>query len=648
MNTAIIRAEKNRVALSVARLIKANPKIKTKTGKELWTIKSEKYIPRYDSFGEVEYVEPLGARSQKPNEIAFKYKGKQKYLVINDPLLVRALTEEGKSKPIPYLTRYTSLLSRLATQYNPEFIIRNFSRDISEALVNVIGIAENYLTKEQTKGLKSDILKSIPKLFGAIYGYKSRKESHGAKELIDEFIKNGGEVGYFWLEDEKTLDQRFKRQWRKSAPKGFSDKIKNKMSDFMDFVGNVNSTVELVTRVAVYKALRERGMSAKQSAQIAGDITVDFNKKGEWGALISSMYMFFNASVQGAARVSRSIKSSKKVRVMTAALFIGGFLNGIISQLWGDGDDEDYDQFIPDFKKNTRIVFADPTGKEWTVFFLPYGFGFFWAAGRSFSEVVRGKKDILESSVNVTRAFVQSFLPIDVMGGWKEFVPSAVKPLVEVATNEAWYDAPIAPDQPAYQPKIPESQRYFKTASNMSKSLSTWLNSVTGGDENRSGIVDISPEFIDYLWQQYTSGAGSFIGNVAETGYGIAKGDVKKERIPFVRSFAADIKKESVIKSNVYDIIDEGARRLFDQAKKDKFYKQVDWLIKNGSLSEDEQENIDKGNELKLNFLKGQYNFTLSDKMSILEALEKMSEKDINIFFESLTPRQIKSIRTGK
>ena len=54
-------------------------------------------------------------------------------------------------------------------------------------------------------------------------------------------------------------------------------------------------------------------MSAKQSAQIAGDITVDFNKKGEWGALISSMYMFFNAAVQGAARVFRSIKSSKKL-----------------------------------------------------------------------------------------------------------------------------------------------------------------------------------------------------------------------------------------------------------------------------------------------------------------------------------------------
>ena len=42
---------------------------------------------------------------------------------------------------------------------------------------------------------------------------------------------------------------------------------------------------------------------------------------------------------------------------MAASLFIGGFLNGIISQLWGDGDDEDYDQFIPDYKKEYKELF---------------------------------------------------------------------------------------------------------------------------------------------------------------------------------------------------------------------------------------------------------------------------------------------------
>ncbi|MDD3085118.1 MAG: hypothetical protein PHU32_04510 [Candidatus ainarchaeum sp.] len=641
MNTAIIRAEKNRVAQSVSKIIKANPNLKTKTGDNLWYVKSETYIPKYDSFGEVEYLEPLGARSQKPNEIAFKEYGKQKYLVINDPLLVRALTDEGKSKPIPYLTQYTSLLSRLATQYNPEFIIRNFSRDVSEALINIEGVSEKYLTKEEAKGIKSDVLKNIPKLFGAIYGYKSNKEIHEARDIIDEFVKNGGEVGYFWLEDEKTVAKKFETQWRKSAPKGLSDKAKNQMANLMDFVGNVNSTVELVTRVSVYKAMRDRGVSAKQSAEIAGDITVDFNKKGEWGSLISSMYMFFNATVQGTGRMFRAVTTSKKVRIMAGAMFIGGFLNGILSQLWGDGDDEDYDKYIPDYKKNTRIVFADPSGKEWTVFFLPYGYGFFWASGRQFSELATGKQDAIKTSGDILKSFVQSFSPIDIIGGWTEAVPSSIKPLVEVATNEAWYDAPIAPDQPAYQPNIPESQRYFSTVSETSKSLTSWLNKVTGGDENRSGIIDISPENLDYLWSQYTSGAGSFIGNVAETGYGITTGEVKKERIPFVRSFTADIKKETQIKSNVYDMIDEGGRKTFDQSKKDSFYNEVEWLVENNSLSEDAEENIDKGKELKLNFLKAQYNFTLTNKISLVKAMGNMSSNDLTEFYLSLTKNQI-------
>ena len=147
---------------------------------------------------------------------------------------------------------------------------------------------------------------------------------------------------------------------------------------------------------------------------------------------------------------------------MAASLFIGGFLNGIISQLWGDGDDEDYDQFIPDYKKNTKGLFCrsywEKNGPYSSYLMGSVSSGLLEEV---FQRLLEERKDILESSVNVTRAFVQSFLPIDVMGGWKEFVPSSVKPLVEVATNEAWYDAPIAPDQPAYQPKIPESQRYF-------------------------------------------------------------------------------------------------------------------------------------------------------------------------------------------
>ena len=78
-----------------------------------------------------------------------------------------------------------------------------------------------------------------------------------------------------------------------------------------------------------------------------------------WGSLIILQCICFSLMlvVQGTGRLFRGIKTSKKIRVMTAAMFIGGFLNGILSQLWGDGDDDNYDKYIPDYKKNTRIVF---------------------------------------------------------------------------------------------------------------------------------------------------------------------------------------------------------------------------------------------------------------------------------------------------
>jgi hypothetical protein len=88
-------------------------------------------------------------------------------------------------------------------------------------------------------------------------------------------------------------------------------------------------------------------------------------------------------------------------------------------------------------------------------------------------------------------------------------------------------------------------------------------------------------------------------------------------------------------------MIDEGARTEFNQSKKDLFYAQVDWLVEQGSLSEDNGKNINKGKALKLDFLKAQYNFTLTDKASLVDAIDKMTEEDLEEFYLSLTKNQI-------
>ena len=48
-------------------------------------------------------------------------------------------------------------------------------------------------------------------------------------------------------------------------------------------------------------------MSRPRAAQAAKNLTVNFNKKGELGTAINSLYLFANAGIQGGARIGQSV-----------------------------------------------------------------------------------------------------------------------------------------------------------------------------------------------------------------------------------------------------------------------------------------------------------------------------------------------------
>jgi hypothetical protein len=59
-------------------------------------------------------------------------------------------------------------------------------------------------------------------------------------------------------------------------------------------------------------------VSPKQAASLAKNVTVNFNRKGTAGPLINSLYLFFNASMQGNARILMAMKSKKVQRILLA------------------------------------------------------------------------------------------------------------------------------------------------------------------------------------------------------------------------------------------------------------------------------------------------------------------------------------------
>ena len=115
---------------------------------------------------------------------------------------------------------------------------------------------------------------------------------------------------------------------------------------------------------------------------------------------------------------------------------------------------------------------------------------------------------------------VSQMLPIDFMeggGSFKAFIPSAVKPVAEVITNESWTGMPIYKDTP-FNKDMPEWTKAYKSANKYLVGLSKALNEATGGDNYTSGMIDINPAQVEYLLNGIFGGVSSTIDKLTKMG----------------------------------------------------------------------------------------------------------------------------------
>lgn len=111
-------------------------------------------------------------------------------------------------------------------------------------------------------------------------------------------------------------------------------------------------------------------------------------------------------------------------------------------------------------------------------------------------------------------------LPVDMLegsGGWKPFVPSAVKPFAEVWTNKGWTGMPIYKDTP-WNKDAPEWTKAYKSANGMLVGISEYLNEWTGGDPYTKGWIDINPAKVEYLLNGYFGGVSNTVDKLVKMG----------------------------------------------------------------------------------------------------------------------------------
>tara|TARA_R110000824_G_scaffold250201_2_gene438993 strand:+ start:283 stop:6771 length:6489 start_codon:yes stop_codon:yes gene_type:complete len=484
-------------------------------------------------------------------------------------------------------------LSMMNTMLNPEFVIGNFEKDIQTAIHNLLG--EQYMPGGKAAGdrLIGKVLRDTPHSLGVFYrglrrwNPKDSTFSHALglpeRDQADfrEFIEAGAKADWHHsrpAEDQvKTIGQLVEME------RGtFKGNFQRRFITVKDFVEDTNSAVENAVRLSTFKAGRDalldagidRAEAVARASSLAKNLTINFNRKGMQGDLLNSLYLFFNASVQGTMNFSRGLFgpkgnpfSAEASRVKQGA--VGGMIamGALLAMKAEEESEEDpdtgrsyYSQIEPYIKERNIVIMADPTtesrkgssniyvgadGNEYEgtqhyyLIPLPYGYNIFHNVGSNLYEVTNGLKSKGQAASDLVNTFLGSFLPVGANTNvLKTFTPTIATPFLEIAYNENFYGAPIYRTNLPFgdAPQYPDSALSQRNTATAFKTVAQWINTITTGNAYEPGWLDVSPDTLEHLAEYAFGGAGKFGLRSSKAIKKWAAGeDVEYRETPFLR-----------------------------------------------------------------------------------------------------------------
>ena len=526
---AIINAERNKVGQSFLKMIE-DPSIDT-TGVGRVVQKSS----------EVDDKNILGVRvngSKDPVKI-----------FINDDRIARALQGAGGDgierggAILRQLRNFNRYLSNINTTFNPEFAVTNFFRDLETAGVNLAQYEEKKATRE--------VVSNAPKAIKGIIAYIRDGERGGEwSAIFEDFMKAGGKNSTNQIDNVQDQMNRLDSMLKEISGNSIKGKLGLSRNGFIfklgKFLDDYNTAIENGVRVATYKALLDRGYSKDRAAQAARNVTVNFAKGGEEKMVMNSLFLFYNASLQGSMALMNAAIKSSKVRKIWAGMIVYGILADQINALLSDDEDEDgvsdYDE-LQDFHLEHNLIFPTLGLSENKFIKIPLGYGINTAFnfGRAMSRAQRGEYTVGEAFNTTFGTLAESLNPLGDNNIENVMFPTVADPFVSLFANKDYKGDPIYKEGSQFGVSKPDSQMYWANTSTTAKTISNLFNSATGGSEITPGMVDVSPNTIEFWMNYFTGGAGAFVQRIAEGPEkaidfmrGDFEGDISRE-IPFVR-----------------------------------------------------------------------------------------------------------------
>ena len=521
---SVSRGERNKVGQAFIKLLQAEPQKTRGFGRILDRLPTRKAESSSGKF--IDVIDRDAAN--RDDIFVAKVDGKDVYVQVADARLARSLKgEDGTgasslnaiNRSLGKLNRY---LSNINTSYNPEFFITNILRDVQTAGVNVQQFDADNMVREIRKTYGS-AFKGIKRAI-----VNNDNESEWAK-IYRQFVKDGGQNSANPMRsvtDQMENISGLLDDIAEDGVRGKFNKMKNsfageKAKSVLKFLEDYNTIAENAIRVATYQGLKNKGFSSQRAAQAARNVTVNFGKGGEYKTLANSLYLFYNASIQGTFALMNAFIKSPRARRLWGLILVSGVVQDQLAAAFGEEDEDGillYDK-IPDYILEHNIII--PTNgvidRTYIKIPMPYGLNMAFNAGRSFSRAMRGQYSASEATYSTIMTAVDALNPLGGTENMYNFAfPTVADPFIDIARNKDFSGAPIYKEPFPGDELTPDSQKYFNSVSPSTKWITDNINSLTGGTSEISGFVDWNPEIMDFWLQYLTGGVGRFVQRTAE------------------------------------------------------------------------------------------------------------------------------------
>lgn len=480
----------------------------------------------------------------KGNVVTVLMHGEPVHIRIHDPQFLEAvsnLNPRGQDYVTNLVGKGTKVMKTLTTGVNPVFgLTRNISRDIPHAFISskttsnpirfgadLVDAMTSVLADSMSHSkMTPDFMKGWLETRGSLYNdYKNMGGGHSSPISAD-----------------RNLLAQSKEKILPSGGIGQTLK-RNLITKPYHVLENINNAAEAAPRLGEYKRVVKQGggtYDAKTKGLFeANDLTVNFNKYGNFTKNADAYLPYLNAAVQGLDQIGRMYTqggASRLAQVYAKSIGALTIPTAVIYML--NHNDPNYQQ-VSNFIKDNYLLIPNGDG-TFTKVAKPRELGMVFSTGveralRAFSD--HDPRAFQDFSNN----FLQNFLPPGAGGAIQGYqqkglagIPGGVMqdtvagPIMDLERNKNFANQPIVPQD--LLTRSPSLQYDAKT-SEPAKFLGNLLNS--------------SPKQLDFLAKSYLGVIGQL--GIPATTKGGSIGDTLKQQVTADPTFSNDISR------NFYD-----------------------------------------------------------------------------------------------